>query len=200
MAKVSVEEARRQWCEAEMFERLCALTAGFIAGEVPFFPTWTAPTVDKETSPLRDYLVAFNRAGFLTLVSQPGEPFRPGFDGHCWGQRAFVCGLAQEPVAARIERLTLRTDLQITVYRPGAAGGYRTPVVARGSRACMWVGDAFFSELAHFEDCCNRRAMKTLRAACCVSVVDLCWGRREHLWSILAEALCPPWTPEHEAR
>jgi hypothetical protein len=192
VSKVSVEEARKLWGAAETFEDLCQLMVGFIAGEIPLSPGWCGATVDEETGPLVAYLLAFNRAGFLTIVSQPGEPFRPGYDGRCWGQRAFVCGFAQEPAALQIEALTLRSDLHITVYPPGEEGGYRTPAVSRGMRPCLWVGDAGFCQLEHFEEYCNERAMRALREAWSVNVVDLRWGRREHLWSILAQELCSP--------
>jgi hypothetical protein len=198
MPRLSVEEGIRVWREAETFAQLCELTAQFVTGASPFYPGWCSETLDDESAPLLEYLAAFNRAGFLTVNSQPGEPFRPGFDGHCWAQRAYVCGFAPEPVAARIEALALCTDLLVTVHRPGEGGGYRVPCVVRGQRPCLWVGDALFEVLDHFADYCGKKALETLRSICSVNVIDLCWGRHEHLWSTLAQELCPPWDPASE--
>jgi hypothetical protein len=146
-----------------------------------FHPAYVSETLDEETAPLVAHLAALNRAGFLTDCSQPGLD-----EGHS-KQRAFVIGWALESVAARIERLSLTTDLYVSVARPGQINGCRMPVTIDVFRAFSWAGDSsideetgLFDELLRYKDVCGPSAWEDLQAACAVSVIDLCWGRKEY--------------------
>jgi hypothetical protein len=47
-----------------------------------------------------------------------------------------------------------------------------------------------FDELLRYKAVCGPSAWEDLQAACAVSVIDLCWGRKEYLWHELAKELC----------
>jgi hypothetical protein len=64
---------------------------------------------DPETSPLT--LTAWNRAGFITIASQPGTERKLGWDGTRWRQRAAVQGLAAHGRAR-----SARVDATMTIY------------------------------------------------------------------------------------
>jgi hypothetical protein len=65
-------EAMRIWQESETFEGLCELNARFMEGKIRFIPGWFGEGLDAESEPIAPYLAAFDRAGFLTVASQPG--------------------------------------------------------------------------------------------------------------------------------
>ena len=80
-------EPNDPWTEAESFEELLALTARFLAGDPIGFPGWAVDETDEESDELLTVLMAANRAGLLSVASQPGAPFGPGHDGWSWGGR-----------------------------------------------------------------------------------------------------------------
>jgi len=180
-----------QWQQASSFQELCELMACFIEGTCKYRPGYGGEPLDEESQPLIDYLAALNRAGFLTDCSQPGLDV-----GHS-KQRAFVTGYASEAVAVQIEKLSLTTDLYVSVSQPGDINGCRMPVTIDVFKAFTWAGDTaideekgYFIELVHFEEDCSPLAFQELRQACYISVIDLCWGRKDSLWDELAKALC----------
>ncbi|TDJ72511.1 MAG: hypothetical protein E2O39_06545 [Planctomycetota bacterium] len=192
MPRLTALEAEAAWRRAPTFAELCALGARFIEGELPLFPGWLATDIDEETDPIVPYLAAFNRAGFLTVASQPGRPFAPGHDDRVCAQRAFVTGFATEAVALELERIALATELLVTVYAVEERGGYRVPIGTRGGTPYLWSGYAAGrEELELFEQHLSADGLAALSRTRYACVVDLAWGRRELLWTHLACALCP---------
>ena len=183
-------EAMRIWQKIETFEGLCELNACFMEGRICFIPGCSGEGLDAESEPIAPYLAAFNCAGFLTVVSQPG------LDEGYSKQRAFVEGFACEATALRIERLSLCSDLYIYVAGPGESGGCRTMVTIDYLKPFTWAGDAaldetgLFVQMQGYEDICSDSAMEDLKQACFVSVIDLCWGRTKYLWDTLAKEIC----------
>ena len=89
------------WRTARSLAELGELTALWLLGEVPTHPGQPdAP--DEETMRIRDPLVRFNRAGFVTEFSQPGEKLKDGF-----AQRAAVAGFCPETAGRKLAALTL---------------------------------------------------------------------------------------------
>ena len=178
------------WQKIETFEGLCELNARFMEGKIRFIPGCSGEGLDAESEPIAPYLAAFNRAGFLTVVSQPG------LDEGYSKQRAFVEGFACEATALRIERLSLCSDLYIYVAGPGESGGCRTTVTIDYLKPHAWAGDAALDEtglvvhMQGYEAVCSDSAMEDLKQTCFVSVIDLCWGRTKYLWDTLAKELC----------
>lgn len=194
----SEKDAERLWRDAKNFEELCELNARFIEGDIDFSPTHGASSLDEESKPLLMYLTALNRAGILTLCSQPGEDY-----GHS-KQRAYLDGLALKETASRLDRLSLTSDLYIMTTEPGRYKGCMMPVTIDGFRPHSWGGAAtlddetgIFPEVLHFEKYCGESAMQELREAYQVCVIDLCWGRERYLWDVLADEFCVMLNP-HE--
>ena len=103
-----------------------------------------------------------------------------------------MTGYASEAVAVQIEKLSLTTDLYVSVSQPGYINGCRMPVTIDVFKAFTWAGDTaideekgYFIELVHFEEDCSPLAFQELRQACYISVIDLCWGRKDYLWDEL---------------
>lgn len=190
--------AARLWREAKTFEELCELNARFIEGDIDFSPIYGASSLDEESKPLILYLAALNRAGLLTTCSQPGED-----DGHS-KQRAYLQGLALKETAQRIERLSLTSDLYIMTAEPGHYNGCMMPITIDIFRPHSWAGAAslddetgVFSDVLGFEEHCGEGAVRGLREAWEVCVIDLCWGHDHYLWGVLADELCVMLNP-HE--
>jgi hypothetical protein len=174
------------WQESETFEGLCELNARFMEGKICFIPGCSGESLDAESEPIAPYLAAFNRAGFLTVVSQPGlgrvqqaKGFRGGFCLRGYGIK---------------DREAL--FVYIYVAGPGESGGCRTTVTIDYLRPFTWTGDAALDEtglvvhMQGYEAVCSDSAMEDLKQACFVSVIDLCWGRTGYLWDTLAKELC----------
>lgn len=160
-------EKRQQmeWGDAQSFGDLCELMARFLEGEGDEAPG--CGPVEAETKALIPYLSAFNRVGFLTMCSQPGE-LSPE-----WRQRAFVDGFALEETARRIARLALFTDLHIVAAPPGYSVGFHTPVIVRDFMPHGWSGFTTFDEIEFFAEACSAQTVAELRCAWSVSVIDL---------------------------
>ncbi|MFI9801970.1 DUF6919 domain-containing protein [Streptomyces sp. NPDC052302] len=94
-------ERRRQdrwWKTAATLADLGALMALWLEGELPSWPGY-APgcSPDEETRALIPTLAAANRAGYVTITSQPGVDPEVGFDGLIWQQKAAVEGFVRDP-------------------------------------------------------------------------------------------------------
>jgi hypothetical protein len=180
---------RDAWERAQTLDDLAELTAQWVEGPCGFHPCYGADTVDPETWPLRATLAGFNRRGFLTTGSQPGQ----ALDADGYSQRAFVDGYAREGVARRLAALTLHTDLLVLAFRPGEVWGYQIPVTVDGFRPYTWSGGCWGAEdLEHFARDCSAQAMQALAGAWAVIVIDPQWGRTAYLWDHVAAALNDP--------
>ncbi|MET8168868.1 hypothetical protein ABZT34_32235 [Streptomyces sp. NPDC005329] len=87
---------RRRWRSARTVADLGELMALWLEGEVKSWPGYMPRCgPDEETAHLIPSLVSLNRAGFLTIASQPGEAVT-GHDGCWWEQRAAVEGFVSD--------------------------------------------------------------------------------------------------------
>jgi isopentenyl diphosphate isomerase/L-lactate dehydrogenase-like FMN-dependent dehydrogenase len=122
-------------------------------------------------------LAALNRAGFLTLASQPGTA--AGVDG-C-EQRAFASGFCRAADARALRALGARC------FTRGAAGRAGVAVSRRAGRARVLAGhNAFEDELELFRPALGGRALAELERSAYWSIWDPVWGREEWLWRRLA--------------
>lgn len=168
---------RSSWQRARSLADLCELGARFVEGRESSFPGWGAPRLDAESEPLVPALAALNRAGYLTLASQPGT--LAGVDG-C-EQRAFASGFCSAAGARALRRLEARC------FRRGARGRAGVAVSRRGGRARVFAGhNAFESELELFAGAVGARALAELERGVYWSIWDPVWGREEWLWRKLA--------------
>ena len=168
---------RSSWQRAQSYTELCELAARFVEGRERSFPGWGAQRLDAESEPLVPALAALNRAGFLTLASQPGT--LDGVDS-C-EQRAFASGFCRTADARALRRLGARC------FRRGAPGRAGVPVSRRSGRARVYAGhNAFESELELFAGAVGERALAELARGVYWSIWDPVWGREEWLWQKLA--------------
>lgn len=195
MSPKTVQQSKELWGKAETFEELCELMACFIEGKIKFCPGWGGETVDSETKPLVPYLAAFNRAGLMTTTSQPGLYEEEGYK-----QRAFLDGETFKDIALRIAKLSLCTDLHISIFKYGVensrtltSSGYRIPVTIDDFKPYTFAGHYtygyYVENLAFFSEVCHRKAMQELKQAWHVTIIDMTWGRND-LWDVLAQEFC----------
>ncbi len=181
---------RGPWRAARGFGELCELGARFLEGCSVGFPGWGAEEVDEETLPLVPLLAAANRAGFLTVASQPGAPGRAGADGRLELRRAFVCGFASRGMEQTLRDLAREPGLLL-----GSQGEAETPLGLRGGETFLALGPgAASAELEIFADHLCTQALGALRQARWVALIDTEWGRDDRLWPALARALGVPYS------
>jgi hypothetical protein len=176
------------WRGAKTLEELGDLTAKWIEGSLSYHPCYGGG-IDGETEPLQEVLTFFNRNGLVTTFSQPAEPL----DEEGFGQRACVEGYAREEVAKRIAALGLYTDLLVLIYPSHIEWGYQIPISLQEYQPFTWCGPCWGHEqLECFEEDCSTEAMDSLASAWLVVVMDLQWGRENHLWDHVRNALINP--------
>ncbi|MCX4682589.1 hypothetical protein OG413_46245 [Streptomyces sp. NBC_01433] len=88
---------RNRWKATQSVGQLGGLMALWLEGHIAswpgYQPNWGP---DEETSELIPTLAAANRAGYVTIDSQPGEDPVTGSDGLIWEQRAAVEGFVRD--------------------------------------------------------------------------------------------------------
>lgn len=178
-------KADELWRNARKAFELGELTAYWLEGMLAFHPCY-GDSPDEETDSIQKYLVQFNRNGFITTFSQPAQ----GLDAEGYAQRAAVQGFAEEAMAKRIAALGLETDLLVFIYPPDVQCGYQIPITLWEFRPYTWVGSGWdLEELDCFAEYCSEEAMQSLKIMWQVVVIDLQWGREEHLWHLVNRAL-----------
>jgi len=110
-AGMTPEDSER-WGTARTLTDLGELTAQWLEGKIGSVPgTMPGCGPDEETAELIPVLAACNRAGFVTVVSQPGEEPALGYDGQIWTQRAALEGFADTATLEALRRHTAGTRL-----------------------------------------------------------------------------------------
>lgn len=108
--------AETAWRQPQSYGELTQVMARFLRGEIVETPAHLGPT-DPETDEIVDYLVRFNRAGFMTVSSQPTASYE--FED----QYAYVEGFAAESLAKRISHLADSGTLGVVLTQPRTVGG-----------------------------------------------------------------------------
>ncbi|MGW5042147.1 DUF6919 domain-containing protein [Streptomyces parvulus] len=87
----------RRWKTAADVADLGDLMALWLEGEIDSWPGYEPGYgPDEETRQLIPTLAAANRAGYVTVASQPGVDPEIGFDGLIWQQKAAVEGFVRD--------------------------------------------------------------------------------------------------------
>ncbi|MFI7080915.1 DUF6919 domain-containing protein [Micromonospora sp. NPDC049903] len=170
------------WATATSLTDLGELTARWLTGDLDETPTYGGPP-DEETATLVPVLAALNRAGFVTDFSQPGQELDQG-----WRQRAAISGFVDDPTCRRLTAALAATDL--VLLHEYSDSGVRIPVTLDHGAAHTWVGGV--SGFEDWEGEVGKTALYALDNAWYVTVVDPVWGRAEHLWHVLTNALNLP--------
>ncbi len=119
---------RRCWRSAQTVADLGALMALWLEGDLRSWPGYMPGCgPDEETAHLVPSLAALNRAGFLTIASQPGEA-GVGHDGSWWEQRAAVEGFVSDrTLYHRLLDAAEAADLTVAVH--DAQAGVDDPAI-----------------------------------------------------------------------
>lgn len=184
---------RNPWRSARTLADLGELTARWLEGDLDEVPGYGGPP-DEETRPLVPALAALNRAGYVTIGSQPGETGR-GVDGGFWEQRAAVDGLASGLLVWRIAGAAERAGLTVITHDPAGrprwgTRGQAVPVTREDGEDCTWFGAQVSRH--HLSDSwtgfggCHRDAVRAVLRAYQVTVIDPEWGRPGLLWEVLS--------------
>lgn len=181
--------ARLAWHRARTLADLGELTAAWLEGTLATHPGYHGRPA-PETRELAGVLAAANRAGYVTIGSQPAT----GAPGLHQRQRAGVEGLAPSPIAARL--LTAATDAGLVAIARGPAR--RRCGDATGTIAVTLVGDHVVTDFgAHL----SRRTLRRIFAGCHpaalaaagdawqLTLIDPAWGRNDRLWALLDASL-----------
>ena len=176
------------WSEVRTFEELCEVNIRFLRGELPESPCHFGPP-DPETSEIREALIELNRRGFLTTDSQPGILSSPHER-----QRAYVTGLARDPVAADIAARELYSDLIVLRFQPVAVLGEAESdsstfrITATVDDGCIYtaLGLPDWDELAHYMEACPHIHAELI-PLWSIQILDPQWGRKDYLWQTLLQ-------------
>jgi len=181
-----------RWESARTLADLGGLTAQWLEGKIAYVPGYGGAAPDEETEPFVPVLAAANRAGYVTIVSQPGEEPTVGYDGELWTQRAAVEGYAATGTLEALRSCAAGTRLILTaspVDRPDSAWETQIVVTRDGGRENTWFGS--LGPRDEVEDpetgygMCHPDAVGALLAAWQVTIIDPEWGRNDVLWPVL---------------
>ena len=184
---------RRNWISAQTFQDVCELTAWWVE-RGGYMPGYCAnEEVDDETKPIVADLARLNRAGFLTTCSQPGV------EQGDYARRAFVEGIALEPTARTLSRLTLCTDLLVLAAPPECEVHSQIPVTREEQDDVVypfsWCGALGPWDQQGFIEACCPTAAADVQRTWAVQVIDPQWGRERYLWENVLPALRPEGIP-----
>jgi hypothetical protein len=190
---------RDVWTHARNITDLAELTARWLEGRLPSTAGCQPECgLAPETDSIKEPLARLNRAGILTLDSQPGVPFGPGFDGALWQQKAAVWGFGTPETCALLAEFAERYGLLISYHRGGTLSWFSRlrdrfgllpagaiTVSERASRPSYSYGTRV-DLLAEFA-ICDPTVLDSLRVCDQITVADPLWGRVEFLWEVLDE-------------
>ncbi|WP_329021085.1 DUF6919 domain-containing protein [Streptomyces sp. NBC_01601] len=183
--------AARTWSAARTLDDLGELTAQWLEGGLATLAGGAyRGGPDEETAPLVPALAALNRAGCVTIQSQPGLD-GPAFDGCRWQQRAAVMCLTDTAGLQRLTRTAHGAGLLLAVHRADRRGPVRDILVT------TWGGDEHTSFGGRLRKShvrleyrgCHRDAVRAAEDAHQVTLVDPQWGRNSLLWPRLTRQL-----------
>lgn len=168
-------QARAAWSAARTLAELCALTAEFLQGRLPYFPGWGSSATDTETDALVEPLVAATRRGFLPLASQEGGANR------C----AFVLGFAAPALARELQRDATTCGLRVWIYARHAPDQESLAVGWEAGAEVLVVGaNAFEAELELFAEV-SPACAQVLWPLHYVVLADPLRGPSARLWRVL---------------
>lgn len=175
------------WAAARSLADAGELMARWLEGATTYQPACFGARPEDETRHLVPALAALNRHGFVTANSQPGVPLDDGD-----GQRACVTGWCSAGTFEAIRDATLRTDLVVVAYEPGADADelWGAVVTIDGGEPFSQAG----GPPTRFEDLFEAGPMPDFAEfhdAWSVTVIDPVWGRDDLLWDTLLAALLP---------
>lgn len=180
-----------RWASAESLTDLGVMMVAWLEGQASVWPGHVGPP-DPETAEIRDDLIRFNLAGYVTTLSRPGRLSRT------WRQRATVSGFASQAVAERIRSASSENGLVVQsapLARPSSCRDHAPVSITQRRRLMRWstVSASLPTrpEYLLFPPL-HGPVSDELNGAIAVSVIDPEWGQTSRLWDTVAGALARP--------
>jgi hypothetical protein len=176
------------WKKAESVADLGRLMADWLEGRIPTWPGYGDTKTDQETRHLIPTLVACNRAGYVTTCSQPGHPPTRGWDGRTYQQRAAVDGwITDTRLLDRIRTAATRAGINVITNQPGQRSHPGMPCTEANGKTVTGFGwtPGHRKLIASEWPGVGRPAIRELRTATHLTLVDPEWGRDSLLWPML---------------
>ena len=171
------------WDAAQSLAHLAEATVDFLEGRLQATPSHGGPP-HSETADLVPHLARLNRAGLVTIGSQPGFSDQ----GAGSAQRAYVESLCTAETVARIQTALLYDDLVVITFAPGEDSFCSIPVTIYDHAPFTWLGRWSPEEIDVYRNG-DAELDAALDAAWAVQVFDPVWGRNDWLWTTLNTAL-----------
>ncbi|MER0443219.1 hypothetical protein ABR738_01265 [Streptomyces sp. Edi4] len=189
---------KKQWKNAATFSAVAELMALWLEGKVGSWPGYQPRYgPDEETLPYTGVLAAANRAGYLTISSQPGFAGQ-GCDGKDWQQRAAVEGFIADralllalSVAAQEAGLEVRLHSLLNEWGNGAV----TVTTRRGLPTTSFGRALTIGDLDFMWRGCAPEAVNAIAGSHYVTVVDPKFGPTTRLWEALEQVSTRPVPP-----
>ncbi|MCT9142418.1 DUF6919 domain-containing protein [Streptomyces violarus] len=198
---------RRVWKTATSVTDLADLMAQWLEGSIASWPGYQPGYgPDEETAHLVPSLAALNRAGFLTVTSQPGEA-GTGFDGLWWEQRAAVEGfVTSRALYGRLLEAADRAGLLVAVHHDDGmhACGRALPVTLRDGKTYTTFGGRLSRRnMRHIWPGIRREAFDDLRDAVHLTIAapeygpagERLWAELDFVTGLRQEDPTNPWSP-----
>ncbi|MFD8545643.1 DUF6919 domain-containing protein [Streptomyces sp. NPDC059649] len=180
------------WKNAVTVADLGQAMADWLEGRIRTWPGYGDTRPDDETRHLIPTLAAACRAGYVTTNSQPGIPPGRGYDGRTWRQRAAVVGwITDHRLLERIRAESRRAGITVITNEPGERSHPGIAVTEAGSEETTgfgWSPGHRRLISSEFRGVGNQ-AIRELRTATHVTLIDTEWGRDNRLWPALARAI-----------
>ncbi|MGW7268276.1 DUF6919 domain-containing protein [Streptomyces sp. NPDC054842] len=180
---------RRAWRSAKTVADLGELMAQWLEGTLASWPGYQ-PNYgpDEETAHLVPTLAALNRAGFLTVGSQPGES-GTGADGKWWEQKAAVEGFVTDRALYwRLEQYARVFGLDMSVHDPATHTRDEAIVVTTrdGEPMTSFGGALDFRDLSAMWPVIRTQTFGEVAGAIYLTIAAHGFGPNgERLWSLL---------------
>lgn len=183
---------RNPWAQARTVADLGELTAKWLEGDPEIKHPGYHGAPAAETAPLVPVLAAVNRAGILTITSQPGHAPEAGSDGAVWAQFPGVLVIAAEPVIERLEAAAgqhsgLVAYATATFATRRTVRDYFAAVTTRDGESVTQFGLQSWRTLYRVLGA-TRNLPGALRGTHQAVIVDQVHEDRPTLWNLLAEA------------
>ncbi|MFD8078185.1 DUF6919 domain-containing protein [Streptomyces sp. NPDC059718] len=189
---------RRRWNAARTVSDLATLMAAWLEGTIASQPGhMPGHGPDPETHDLAGALASANRAGYLTVCSQPGA--HDTIDGQgVWRQHAAVEGfISSPPLLHRLTQAATAAGIAVirhTIHDRRGRGG--RPVITCDDRTRLTFGDALNARnIRQIFRGCHPAALTAVCSAAQVTLIDPNPGQRGVLWDLLAQVTAPPPMP-----
>jgi hypothetical protein len=189
---------KKRWKNARTFRDIAELVALWLEGELSSWPGYQPRYgPDDETQPWTGVLAAANRAGYLTIGSQPGFSGE-GFDGKLCQQRAAVEGfIADHALLLGLIDAAEKAGIDVRLHSLlDAWGSDAITVTTRDLEPNTEFGTALsVVDLRFMWRGCSPEAVDAIAGTHHVTITDREYGPHTRLWNVLEQVTTRPVPP-----